>query len=301
MSLQITETAILEGVRWDAESRRGSVLDVVKLVNQCTRENASHLFQRLSNDHPYIVSDCTHLQFPGKGQRATPVAPLKTLVEIAWLFPGKRAAEFRRAGAATMCRVLGGDLSLVDEIRERHGAIGSEERAAWLEGVETGGRAPLEWNPRKIISDAMDKLDGAKDGLDEAGLRALVDMTSLLVRTVAAAPWSEPSAPADPPALPPGARLGRDVDVLEETFASLVRSGGLVVDPARYIPLDVFRQVLREHAVETGIVGLSARDTQRPTLDPLLARHGLTRFRDALPYGGRRLAREYVVGADVRA
>ena len=298
MSLQITETAILEGVRWDAESRRGSVLDVIRLVTESG--NPGTAWSRVKESHPDFITECHEFNFPGRG-RPTPVAPLKTLVEIAWLLPGRRAAEFRRAGAATMCRVLGGDLSLVDEIRERHGAIGSEERAAWLEGVETGGRAPLEWNPRKIISDAMDKLDGAKDGLDEAGLRALVDMTSLLVRTVAAAPWSEPSAPADPPALPPGARLGRDVDALEETFASLVRSGGLVVDPARYIPLDVFRQVLREHAAETGIVGLSARDTQRPTLDPLLDRHGLSRFRDALPYGGRRLACEYVIGADVPA
>jgi hypothetical protein len=37
-------------------------------------------------------------------------------------YPGRVAQEFRRASAATVCRVLGGDVSLVAEIKTRHAA-----------------------------------------------------------------------------------------------------------------------------------------------------------------------------------
>ncbi len=47
----------------------------------------------------------------------TPVADAATatVVEIAWLLPGK-ATAFRRKGAESVCPLLGGDLRLVDEI-----------------------------------------------------------------------------------------------------------------------------------------------------------------------------------------
>ncbi|KAG5179318.1 hypothetical protein JKP88DRAFT_327157 [Tribonema minus] len=46
----------------------------------------------------------------------TPCADARTLVEIVWSLPGKPARAFRRTSATTVCRVLGGDVSLVDEI-----------------------------------------------------------------------------------------------------------------------------------------------------------------------------------------
>ena len=56
------------------------------------------------------------LKIDGKGKE-TPAAGAATLVEIAWLCPGKIAASFKRKGAETVCRMLGGDLTLVDEIQ----------------------------------------------------------------------------------------------------------------------------------------------------------------------------------------
>ena len=298
MTLQITETAILEGVRWDAESRRGSVLDVIRLVTGAG--NPSDAFAAIRNNHPEFLDGIDEFNFPGRG-RPTPVAPLKTLVEVAWLLPGKRAAEFRRVGAATMCRVLGGDLSLVDEIRARHEAIGgTEEQAAWMEGVETGAKK-IEWNPRKIISDAMDKLDGAKGGLDDAGLRALVDMTSLLVRTMASAPWVELVGEPEPTPRRAVPRPLTDSEIVSTVIDSLVESGRIVANDNCYMPLDDFQRLVRDHAEGNGIARLTARDTSRRNLDPHLVRHGLSRVRDVLPYGGKRVSREYVVGIDVMA
>ena len=55
----------------------------------------------------------------------TPVADARTLVEIVWLLPGKAARAFRRTSAVTVCRVLGGDLTMVQEIEARHNALAS--------------------------------------------------------------------------------------------------------------------------------------------------------------------------------
>jgi len=50
--------------------------------------------------------------------------------EIAWLCPGKVAAQFRRKGAEVLCRALAGDLSLVEQIVKRHQSIEDREREA---------------------------------------------------------------------------------------------------------------------------------------------------------------------------
>ena len=59
------------------------------------------------------VRKCDKLKINDKG-RETPVADAATLVEIAWLCPGKAAVTFRRKGAESVCRMLHGDLSLVE-------------------------------------------------------------------------------------------------------------------------------------------------------------------------------------------
>jgi hypothetical protein len=95
-----------------------------------------------------------NFKFPGRGQRPTPVAFIKDLIEIAWLCPGKQAKEFRRTGAVTLCRALGGDLSLVDEIRVRHGEVSADDRDALLAGTgisaaEANGQAMQAIHPEE--------------------------------------------------------------------------------------------------------------------------------------------------------
>ena len=79
---------------------------------------------------------CHKLKINGKG-RETPVADAATLVEIAWLCPGKAAVTFRRKGAESVCRMLGGDLTLVDEIQRRHTQVaGTAEEEFLLADVQ---------------------------------------------------------------------------------------------------------------------------------------------------------------------
>ena len=58
----------------------------------------------------------TDLKFKGRGQRATPVTDVKGIVEVIMLLPGRHAARVRRQAAELLCRYLGGDLALVDEV-----------------------------------------------------------------------------------------------------------------------------------------------------------------------------------------
>ena len=85
--------------------------------------------------------------------RETPVADAATLVEIAWLGPGTAAVQFRRKGAESVCRMLGGDLTLVDEIQRRHTQLaGTTEEEFLLADVQ---RSPQQvtWHKRTLKDD----------------------------------------------------------------------------------------------------------------------------------------------------
>lgn len=56
-------------------------------------------------------------QFPGQGQRKTPVATARGLVTMLMLLPGPNAAAFRAKASEVLVRYLGGDESLIHEIR----------------------------------------------------------------------------------------------------------------------------------------------------------------------------------------
>ena len=88
------------------------------------------------------------LRTNGKG-RETPVAFVATLVEIAWLLPSKSAGAFRRKGAESVCRMLGGDLSLVDEIQRKHAQVaGTAEEEFLLADAQGGGSTQQQCHKR---------------------------------------------------------------------------------------------------------------------------------------------------------
>ena len=116
--------SITANIRVDAATGQGSVIDVIRLVNpNLTSSNAGNTLTQLPAD---LGIRYTHLQINEKGKR-TPVADARALIEIVWALPGKAARDFRRASAQTVCRVLGGDLSLVDEIESRHHTMQQSE------------------------------------------------------------------------------------------------------------------------------------------------------------------------------
>ena len=60
-----------------------------------------------------------NFQFPGKGQRLTPVATLQVFLEILVLLPGKLANTIREEAVRTLIRAMNGDPTLVEEIIAR--------------------------------------------------------------------------------------------------------------------------------------------------------------------------------------
>ena len=46
-------------------------------------------YKRLAEHYPEVVASCYHFQFAGQGQRKTPVADAKTLVQIILLLLGE--------------------------------------------------------------------------------------------------------------------------------------------------------------------------------------------------------------------
>jgi hypothetical protein len=137
-------------IRIDRSTGTGSVIDVINML--CpgnTRQAATDAIKAVRESCPELSEKILRLKIDGKGC-LTPCADAKTLVEIVWALPGKAARDFRRSSAKTVCRIMGGDLSLVQEIEGRYHA---------LQGTE-GGRAAQDF----LMSDASssDEKQGVK-------------------------------------------------------------------------------------------------------------------------------------------
>ncbi len=134
VEMSVTAANLIDDIRVDKATQKGSVYDVIHIVSGKQENYASQAFARIKKTNPEITPKCCRLKIDGKGH-VTPVADAATLVEIAWLVPGKAAAAFRRKGAESVCRLLGGDLQLVDEIQRRHAQVtGTAEEEFLLAG-----------------------------------------------------------------------------------------------------------------------------------------------------------------------
>ena len=100
---------------------RVSIVDVAMAVTGKPQHDAAQDFRRLSTQYTEVGATCSHYRFPGRGQRDTPVADVRGIVEIVMLLPGRQAARIRRQAAELLCRFLGGDLELVDEVCRNRG------------------------------------------------------------------------------------------------------------------------------------------------------------------------------------
>ena len=129
--MSITAADLTQGIRVDQATQKGSVYDVIQLVTQGNPSYSARVLARVCEQHIDLHPKWMKLKINGKG-RETPVADAATLVEIAWLCPGKAAMTFRRNSAESVCRMLGGDLSLVDEIQHRHAQIASTAEEDFL-------------------------------------------------------------------------------------------------------------------------------------------------------------------------
>ncbi len=149
--VKLAETS-LTGIRVDRATQKGSVYDVVHLVTQGNPTYSARVLARVCEQHPELHPKWMKLRINGKG-RETPVADATTLVEIAWLCPGKTAVQFRRKGAESVCRMLGGDLTLVDEIQQRHEQLNGTAEEDFLLAHTQGGSAQQAVSQKRGLDD----------------------------------------------------------------------------------------------------------------------------------------------------
>ena len=108
------------------------------MVLGCTSSAANTCFARIKEGDTGYVQRCAGHRINGKG-KLTPVADVKTLVEIVFLLPDKTAREFRRQSAVKVCRLLGGDTTLVSEVEQRRAALESTPKGRATQSFLLGG------------------------------------------------------------------------------------------------------------------------------------------------------------------
>ena len=159
----ITENVENCSIRVDSVTQQGSAIDVVRMVLQCNSSTANTYLGNLKGDFPELGKQVVEqYRINGKG-RPTPVADAKTLIEIAMLLPGKASAKFRRTSATTVCRVVGGDIKLIDEIEQ------NDQKWKSIEGGLSMQQALLK---RTNTWKAMESVDTEKPpGVNECSVR----------------------------------------------------------------------------------------------------------------------------------
>ena len=78
--------------------------------------NPKEEYKRLADRYPEVATTCDYFQFAVQGQRKTPVANAKTLVQIILLLPGEQAARMRTEASRVFVAFLVGSRALVEKV-----------------------------------------------------------------------------------------------------------------------------------------------------------------------------------------
>ena len=116
---QLTFSGIFEGREHEiriTSDKMISVFDFIKVVSgqENPRVTWNNIKKKYKNE---VVGFLYNLKFPGSGQKLTPVVNVQGMVKLLFWLPGELAKQFRSKSAETMIRYLGGDLTLIDEIK----------------------------------------------------------------------------------------------------------------------------------------------------------------------------------------
>ena len=147
-------------VRIDEPCGEASAIDVIKMLCPGTNSNnAAFMLARVLEKDDRVISiksRISYIKINGKGHK-TPVADMKTLMEIIWMLPCSASRAFRRQSADTICRVMGGDLSLCRQIEQNN--------LVW-EGTEGG-----EAIQHALLQPVEYKEDGESTRVKESSVR----------------------------------------------------------------------------------------------------------------------------------
>ena len=94
------------------------VTDLIEVVTNTTRTNASHAWTRMQSEPDFNVNviHIISFRFPGQRGRPSEVVNIPAALQIIMLLPGRTAAKVRVKAAVLLTRFLAGDLTLVGEV-----------------------------------------------------------------------------------------------------------------------------------------------------------------------------------------
>ena len=122
----------------DEAPPRISVIDVVQaMTGNCARHAAQEV-RTLCSRYPEVDQILVHFLFRGQGQRKTYVTSVRGIVEVVMLLQGQQAARVRRQAAELLCRWLGGDMAIIDEVCGRLIRMLRQQRASVFSARKIG-------------------------------------------------------------------------------------------------------------------------------------------------------------------
>lgn len=104
-----------------------SVYDIIRAI--CDTDRPMYTYNKVCVDAPEVAKSFYNFTLDGQGARETPCCDVQTLVELIQVLPGTHAAKFRSGGAKILIRFMGGDESLIQEVKAiaNHHASGSSQ------------------------------------------------------------------------------------------------------------------------------------------------------------------------------
>ena len=94
-----------------------SIFDLAKGLTGQSQAAVRKTWSTLKKQHPRVVEKVLNSKFPHSRQK-TWGCNVDTAIELVMIWPGKAASQFREQCARTIRRVMAGDETLVEEIRE---------------------------------------------------------------------------------------------------------------------------------------------------------------------------------------
>jgi hypothetical protein len=92
------------------EDGRFSVFDLIRVAGG--NKNGRQGWKSMCDQHPEVVQKVDNLQFPGAGQKSTPIATVENCFYILGLLPGVCGKTYRETAASIVRRYLEGDADL---------------------------------------------------------------------------------------------------------------------------------------------------------------------------------------------
>ena len=115
---------------------RPSIFDMLRVLGG--QKSPHKVWQRLAEAHPEVLTKCQNLQFPGSGQRPTPVAKGKEdAYYILGLMPGAVGKKYRETTSRMFVRWLDAPELLVQELTDQLSEDAQKRQEARLASKRT--------------------------------------------------------------------------------------------------------------------------------------------------------------------